>query len=83
MKKPHPSAPDDRSASDDAGSTESTGSAGSTESVGSTESTRPNVPNDRVDGDASPRDLPESRVEPEEMGGEAPCHLPRFWDVDE
>lgn len=26
---------------------------------------------------------PPPPIEPEEMGGEAPCHLPRFWDVEE
>ena len=70
MKKPHPSAPDHpgRSEADEAGSAESPGSIDST------------APNERVDGDASA--VP-PRIEPEEMGGEAPCHLPRFWDVDE
>ncbi|MFL5539712.1 MAG: hypothetical protein ACJ8J0_12005 [Longimicrobiaceae bacterium] len=27
--------------------------------------------------------LPSSEVTIEEMGGEAPCQLPRFWDADD
>jgi hypothetical protein len=74
MKKLRPSAPDHPAPSDDdAGSAGSIapheiGSAGAIASGAGTE------------GGASP---PGSRVEPEEMGGEAPCHLPRFWDVDD
>jgi hypothetical protein len=68
MKKPRPSVPDHRPGLDDAESAESAGPIDST------------APDERVDGDASA--VP-ARIEPEEMGGEAPCHLPRFWDVDE
>jgi hypothetical protein len=35
--------------------------------------------------DAAPADVPrvEREVVPGEMGGEAPCQLHRFWDVDD
>jgi hypothetical protein len=58
MKKPRPSAPDERARID-----------------GAEETTTPE-PGGR-DGPPPPP------IEPEEMGGEAPCHLPRFWDVEE
>ncbi|HKP77046.1 MAG TPA: hypothetical protein VJT67_16055 [Longimicrobiaceae bacterium] len=29
-----------------------------------------------------PPEAPPPRAEVEEMGGEAPCQLPRFWDAD-
>jgi hypothetical protein len=74
MKKPRPSAPDGPAPSDD-----DAGSAGSItpHEVGSAGAI---ASDEGIDGGASP---PEPRVEPEEMGGEAPCHLPRFWDVDD
>ena len=58
MRKPRPSAPDERARTD-----------------GAEEET----PAEPGAGDAPPP----PPIAPEEMGGEAPCHLPRFWDVEE
>ena len=57
MKKPRPSAPDERARTDGAEET-------------------PVEPGGRDEPPPPP-------IEPEEMGGEAPCHLPRFWDVED
>lgn len=47
------------------------------ESTGTPASDMPAPPSD------ASRHPPEPRVEEEEMGGEQPCQLHRFWDVEE